>query len=84
MNCEGCGRRLSWPNIRYYSGSFGGTEENHEKPWLRWPVSGPRFESGTSQLQSRSDACNSNSNTIHCRNFKIYIIIDFLKVWNFC
>jgi hypothetical protein len=31
-----------------------GTEENHEKPQSGQPVSGPRFEPGTSWIQSRS------------------------------
>jgi hypothetical protein len=30
MNCKGCGRTRSWPNLRYYPDIFLGTEENYE------------------------------------------------------
>jgi hypothetical protein len=32
----------------------GWTEENYEKCMLGWPMSGPRFEPGTSHMQGRS------------------------------
>jgi hypothetical protein len=32
----------------------GGTEERHEQPYWGQPVSGPRFEPGTSQIRSRN------------------------------
>jgi hypothetical protein len=45
-----------------------GTEKNHEKPQSGWLVTGPRFETGTSRIRSRSanhsavtfDTCTSN------------------------
>jgi hypothetical protein len=47
MNWKWFGRKRSWPNLRYYWQSPGGTEENHETPRSGKPISGPRFVPGT-------------------------------------
>jgi hypothetical protein len=52
---KGTGRKRSWPNFKVVSRHFpGGAEGNHEKSQSLWPVSGPRFEPGTSRIRSRS------------------------------
>jgi hypothetical protein len=31
MNKKGCGRKLSWPNLRYYTGIYMDREKTYEK-----------------------------------------------------
>jgi hypothetical protein len=54
MNWKGFGRRRSWPNLRYFPGICLKNEKNHEKHKWGLPVSGPRFQPGTSRIRSRS------------------------------
>jgi hypothetical protein len=55
MNWKGCGRKRLWPNFKVLCQHVrGGNEENHEEPQSGQPISGPRYESGTSRIRSRS------------------------------
>jgi hypothetical protein len=56
MNWKGCGRMRSWPNFRSNSGIRlgGGGLVKITKISMRTPVSGPRFESATSRIWSKS------------------------------
>jgi hypothetical protein len=45
------GRKYLWPNFYVVSRyTLGGTEENQEDLQSAYPVSGPRFEPGTSKI----------------------------------
>jgi hypothetical protein len=72
-NLKEFGRKRSCSNFKALSRhSPGGTEENHKKYQPEQSVSGPRFETGTSRIRSRSvnhstpdfrcDLCRSDSN----------------------
>jgi hypothetical protein len=51
MNCTGFGKKLLWPNFKVlYLYSPGGIEENNDEAQSGSPVSGPRFEPGTSRI----------------------------------
>jgi hypothetical protein len=55
MNWKGFGRKQPWPNFKViYRHSSGRTEESYGKPQSGDPVSGPRFEHGTSRIRSIS------------------------------
>jgi hypothetical protein len=55
MNWKGFGRKRSCYIFKVTSRhSLGGAEEIHEKPQSVKPISGTRFEPGTSQIRNRS------------------------------
>jgi hypothetical protein len=55
MNWKGYGRKRSWPNLRHYLSMFPeGLIKIHEKFQPGYPVSGPRFEPGTSRIWNTS------------------------------
>jgi hypothetical protein len=52
-NLKGILRKQSWSNFKALPRHLpGGTEEVYEKPQSGLPVSGPRFEPGTSRIQT--------------------------------
>jgi hypothetical protein len=54
INCTVRIRKRSWPNSKLLSRHLPGeTEESHEKTKSGQPVSGPRFEPGTSRIRIR-------------------------------
>jgi hypothetical protein len=54
ISWKGCGWKRLWPNFNVISQHLhGSTEENHWKPRLGYPVSGPWFEPRTSRIRSR-------------------------------
>jgi hypothetical protein len=54
MNWNGCGRRRSWPNLRYYPSICLEGPKKTTRNLSGEPVSGPRFQPGTSRIQIRS------------------------------
>lgn len=55
MNHEGCDRKLSWHNVKYYLGICPQEpKETMRNYQLRYPVSGPRFEHGTYPVRTKS------------------------------
>jgi hypothetical protein len=55
MNWKGFVMKRSWPNFKVLPRHLpGGTGENQENPQSGQPVSGPRSETGTSRIRSRS------------------------------
>jgi hypothetical protein len=53
MDWKGSGRKRLWTNLKYYPVVSWGTEEKHETPQSGEPMSGPRFETGTSRIGTR-------------------------------
>jgi hypothetical protein len=51
INWKRFGRKQAWPNFKVTIQHLaGGTEEDHERPQSGWSISGPRFETGISQI----------------------------------